>query len=167
MDGSGGVRAREVASLHTELAAPPEAGTNSSGEETIYADETTKRLRWLGATSLPLSFPKLDLLHTTLVAMMAHHPKLRVAINHHDRGKPPPLGSRWHESKDVRISTTYIPGPRAVFWRRVITPLVSSGEVDLVWLFDGRLALHPSLFPFAQQQEALQTTHAWLSAFAL
>jgi len=133
-------------------------------------DEETRLLRWLGATTLPYPETRpmrahFDGMMASLSALMGTNRKLRAIVNFNDRNTVP-QDRRVDASLDSRVMTTWVAGPRAVFWQRVLYPFVPRGEVDMLWLFAPDVAVHPSLNPFTELTQTLLSTTALAAGFA-
>ena len=92
-------------------------------------------------------------------ALCDHYPQLRLAVNFYDKLRPSSL--RAVVEHDHRIDTYWTRGMRTLFWKKVLTPQRVS-HLDVVWLFDCDLGVHPSLFPLGNLVGILQATNASL-----
>ena len=112
--------------------------------------------RWLGAASLTnkrLRPIEVDELLWALQQLCNAHPALRVLLHASELTLPTlKLG-------DQRVRASRVEGTRASFWQAALHPdLVRRFEV--VWLFDPRLVVHPSAFPFGMLVAGLRPTSA-------
>ena len=135
---------------------------------TNISEDGVSERRWLGATVIPYHLRDdrmKDGLLASLTALMNVQPKLRIIINHNDVPAPP-AGRSEDVSIDSRVETTWVVGPRALFWLRVLSPPLDRGEVDLLWLFNYDIVAHPSVNPFTQLTQTLHSTNALAAGFA-
>ncbi|KAL1504936.1 hypothetical protein AB1Y20_008703 [Prymnesium parvum] len=163
--------------------------SSSTAMLTNETDEAMLRRRWLGATSV--AYPEgrnqrahFDGMLYALSSLMNAHSKLRIIVNHHDARSPPhevrrepparrpstcdraSQAGQIEASVDSRITTTWVVGPRAVFWAQVLLPLVEHEQVDLVWLFSPGVAVHPAFHPLVEMAETLFNTNALAAGFS-
>lgn len=121
--------------------------------------------RWLGVTAAAGR----DHLHTPrLIGACAHlvsaYPMLSITINFFDAQpiKDPHRLLRGHlGSGGSRIEVVTIPGMKTLFWKRHLTAALTR-HLEVVWLFDSDIAVHPAVFPLGSLAAVLQTTRATL-----
>ena len=158
IDGDGMIRARFghgglTGGVYTE------APSSETGEAIMHT--VRKMPHGVGAVSIGSNDKRLGLLTASLHKLLESVPGLRIVINMNDaEARKPSSGRKADISLDARISTTWINGPRSLFWKRVITPALLSEPVEYVWLFDATIAVHPSTNPLVQLVHLLKSTEA-------
>ena len=110
--------------------------------------------RWLGAVGIHSQDPLLPQLQRSLHALCTVHPQLHIRLNLFDA--PEKLMLRRFTA---RVTLSHVPGMKALFWKRVLTPQLVV-QFRALWLFDGDIAIHPSVFPLATLVNALVAVNA-------
>ena len=91
----------------------------------------------IGVTSLHSLDKRKTLLLQALGKLCNHVPTLKVVMNMNDpEGHNGKVGRDLDASVDSRVTTTWIPGGRAVFWKAVLSPEKIGEHVDYIWFFD-------------------------------
>ena len=160
IDGDGMIRARHghggyIGGMYSE---PPPEETEEALMHTVRSMP-----RGVGAVSLENGDRRLGLLSAMLHQLCEATPGLRVVINLQDKHAETngaKSGRKADVSLDNRISTTWINGPRSLFWKRILTGRLLSDPIDYVWLFDATLAVHPTVNPLLQLSHMLAKTEA-------
>ena len=158
VDGDGMIRARHGHGglIRGMAAEPPESET-----EAVLSQVVKGLPRGIGATSIGSKDKRLSYLANALSKMCNAMPGLKLVLNVlTPEGKKSPTGRDLDVSLDARIRTTWINGPRALFWKRVLTPELLVEPIDFVWIFDADLAVHPALNPLPQLVHVLKGTEA-------
>lgn len=172
IDAQGYARARRDAETRAEVvaraaAAAVAASENASaaGDENVALGESggggesgdgdgggTQRVStniWVGATSVAShSGSYVAHMVSSLHMLLKRHQNGRIVLNMHDGpgGNRPRPGGPVDMSNDARITTTWVRGPRLLFWKRILDPRSTLLEgVSIVWLFDPGTALHPAV----------------------
>ena len=109
---------------------------------------------WLGATAVGSQDPVLPRLLRSAAAMCDHYPQLHFLVNFYD----PPQRQfdatalvREHTPGGSAVEATRVSGMKTLFWKRVLTPeFLRARGVQLVWLVDSDISIHPSSFPLGQ-----------------
>jgi hypothetical protein len=121
---------------------------------------------WLGGSSVGRLDPLMPRLVESAAAMCQVHPQLHFIVNFYD-SDPTPFDAdalvRQHSRNSSCVEGTHVAGMKTVFWKRVITPdLLRARNVELVWLVDSDIAIHPSAFPLGTLAGVLESTNATL-----
>ena len=92
--------------------------------------------------------PLMPRLVESAAAMCKVHPQLHFIVNFYD-SDPTPFDAdalvRQHSRNSSCVEGTHVAGMKTVFWKRVITPeLIRARNVELVWLVDSDIAIHPT-----------------------
>jgi len=128
--------------------------------------------RWLGAVGIHSQDPLLPQLQRSLHALCTVHPQLHIRLNLFDAPEKRVL----RNFTAARVTLSNVPGMKALFWKRVLTPQLVV-QFRALWLFDGDVAIHPSVFPLATlvnalvavdasaAQPAIRAGHAGLTTF--
>lgn len=162
LDGDGIIRARGHGSLSSQSMAADAAQEETEAEK---LSQVVKALpRGVGATSVdPRDSRRLSMLSLSLSKLCNAVPGLTIVVNINEKESGKGRPSRGSDiSLDARIRTTYISGPRALFWKRVLTGAILRDPLDYVWLFEPSLAVHPSSNPLAQLVHVMRSTEAYL-----
>ena len=120
-------------------------------------------IRWLGATathSMEQNSPKLI---ASLAELCEHHLQLNVIVNFFDnqRVDATRIIQMHSRNKTSRLEGTWLTGMKTLFWREFLTP-ERTQHLQVVWVFDCDIAVHPSVFPLGQLAGALLSTRATL-----
>ena len=121
-------------------------------------------MAWLGATSVHSTDPRVPGVLESLRLLCAAHPALHVIVNHFDAGdqsRRPTAGADASSNGDRRITFTWVPGMKGLFWKRVLTP-ERVRPFRVLWLFDADVSVHPSVLPLAPLVGTLLATDASL-----
>lgn len=94
------------------------------------------------------------------------YPQLRFIVNFYDQILPVAFNAsalvRTHTNHSA-VEGMHVPGMKTVFWKRVLTrELLHRRNVQIVWLVDSDIAIHPSAFPLGPLAGVLASTRATL-----
>lgn len=179
IDGSGYARARyEIGGLRThgsagkvaplaETVAVTTGGAGGGGNASAVDDQSRAPISdvWFGVTSLASrgNSDRLYKMVSALLPLLKSRRNLRIAINLDDgpTDGTPRTNAPLEVSNDLRISTTWINGPRARVWKVLCDPRSDLMRgVSYVWLMDPSVGLHPSLNPISMFVEVQRATDA-------
>lgn len=175
VDGDGVVRARSERERFRGRGDPgrKETSTDTASQEDAEQASAEALLlaargmpRILGATMISSRVTKersFSVFTSMLSKLCQSMPGLQFVLNVHDGNQTSGMSSSHHEelSVDSRISTTWIQGARALFWKRVLTPYFLR-SAQYVWVFDYTVLVHPSVNPLAQLVHVLTATDGML-----
>ena len=122
---------------------------------------STTPVRWLGATAIHSEDRSTPMLISSLEALCEHHIQLHVLVNFFDAKKldPASIVQMHSQNTTARVEGTWVPGMKTLFWYKFLTP-ERTQHLDLVWVFDCDIAVHPSVFPLGQLAGVLRWTRA-------
>ena len=143
------------------------AGAQDSAEgarHLDFADRVAAAMvatRWLGATAIHSQSPEMPSLVAALGALCEQHLQLRVLVNFFDQTEVDTAGlvQRHTRNSTSRVEGTWVPGMKTLFWYKHLTP-ERTQHLQVVWVFDCDIAVHPSVLPLAQLASALIATRA-------
>ena len=121
--------------------------------------------RWLGAGSVHSEDHEVGKIMYSVRCLCNAYPQLDILVNHYDNPRPPKATRGRNPTRptrlpgEQRISTTWIPGFKGVFWKLALTPEFVN-RFTVVWLFDSDIAVHPSVLPLGTMTAALFATGA-------
>jgi hypothetical protein len=122
-----------------------------------------RAVRWLGATAIHSKDHLLERTMASFVELTTNYQQLGIIVNLFDAKKvdAPRIISRHAGPSSSQLEGTWVPGMKTLFWKVVLTPARTRG-LELVWLFDCDIAVHPSVFPLGQMVGTLKATRATL-----
>ena len=116
--------------------------------------------KWLGATAIHSQSKDTANLVGSLTALCDNYPQLSILVNFFDAKEVPAQAiMRQLTGNHSRLGATWVPGMKTLFWKLHLTPEITK-DLELVWVFDCDIAIHPSVFPLGQLAGALKATRA-------
>ena len=127
-------------------------------------DSLSRRPTWLGATSVHSRDPIMPSLASATVAMCNTYPHLRFVINLFDEANVNAARVvRAQTGSHPSIEGAHVHGMKTLFWKRILTPaFVRERRIEVLWLVDSDIAMHPSNFPLGTLAGILRATNATL-----
>ena len=125
------------------------------------ADMSSGAYRWLGATATHSKWKDRPALLASLWALCNHHPKLQVLVNFFDEARVDvaQIVRHYTGGNSSQLEGTWVPGMKTLFWKLHLTP-ERVQHLEVVWVFDCDIAVHPSTFPLGQLAGVLTTSRA-------
>ena len=163
ISGDGTIRARHGGHRQVGLTTGMSTEMKDEDSDAALAQVVRNLPRGVGAVSLDAKDRRVSLLALSLTKLCNAMPGLKIVVNLLEKeGSKGRTGRHQDVSQDDRIMTTYIRGPRALFWKHVLTPGFLADPIDYVWLLDPSLAAHPAANPLPQLLNVMRTTEAYL-----